>query len=132
MLKKDDLIFILEDDISFGNLELYHLKENGYTNAVLFTDELLFLNNIARKPVVVIVDYHLKIYSGIKLIQKVRETLPFFYSVLISGAYDYERFKDEASIQKIDKYLTKNDIVFNKLIETLNEWGSPSELTSYF
>ena len=132
MLKKDSLIFIIEDDVAFGNLLQCFLEREGFENVEVFNVENKILNSIDKKPDLIIADYHLKYTSGIKLIQKIKESYSSFRSILLSGAYHIEKYTDEVSVNIVDKYLKKSNQVLDELIDILNSWCSASSMKAFF
>ncbi len=119
MITKNSLIFILEDDKAYGILIQNCLKKSGFQKVVLFQDENLCLNNMAKHPRILISDYHLNYMSGLQIIKMAKEENKGLYTILLSGDYHKEKFSND-SLQEIDKYIMKGDHEFEVLVKTLN------------
>jgi DNA-binding response OmpR family regulator len=120
MITKNSLIFILEDDKAYGILIQNHLKKAGYQKAVLFQDENLCLNNMTKRPKILISDYHLNYMSGLQIIKKAKESNNGLYTILLSGAYHKEKFSNDIPLSEINKYIRKGECEFKELVKTLD------------
>lgn len=120
MITKNSLIFILEDDKAYGILIQNFLKKSGYQKVVLFQDENLCLNNMTKRPKILISDYHLNYMSGLQIIKKVKEKNSGLYTILLSGAYHKEKFSNDMPLREVNKYILKGDHEFEELVKTLN------------
>ncbi len=125
MLTKESTIFIVEDDKPYGILVQFYLRKLGFQNVELFHDEEQCLNNMDKHPKVLISDYHLNYMNGMKLIEKARKKSSGFYSILLSGSYHKEKYSNDMSLRKIDKYIMKGDNELDKLHETLSGLMDP-------
>jgi DNA-binding response OmpR family regulator len=122
MLTKSSLIFIVDDNLYYGKMILYHLKNQGFENVILFSDENKCLDNFKKKPRLLISDYHLKEMNGLQLIQKARGVYQGFYTILLSGSYYEEDFNNNVILHEIDKYIIKGQDELQILADTLNDW----------
>lgn len=121
MFGKENLIFIIDDNVAYGKLIKATLKKHSYNNVRVFTKEHDFLDNMDQYPHIVICDYHLNTMNGLKLIELAKETHPFFYSILLSGEFhiNTENVLDQRFIHLVDRYLVKNMDELKELVHTL-------------
>ncbi len=131
-VKKSSLIFIVEDDIPCGKLVEFYLKRNGYSRVFVFTDENAFMQEMIKKPKVVITDYRLTKMNGIELVSSAREIYSDFYCVLLSGMNYDEIFPDEMPDTHIDKYIRKGLNSLNELHDTLDAWVEIQKVEQFY
>jgi DNA-binding NtrC family response regulator len=132
MITKSSLIFIIDDDLSYGNLVEQNLLNQNFENIVLFTTEKECLENMVKKPKVLMSDYHLKNTTGFKLIQKAREIYPDFYTILFSADYDYVNHKDVLTSRQVNKYIFKDVNTVQEMLDTLNQWMRSDQFLQYY
>ncbi len=119
MVTNDSLIYILEDDRPYGALMQQYLNKQGFKQIILFHDENNCLTNLDKHPSILITDYHLNYMSGLKVIQEARKVNPDIYTILISGAYHKAKYSDDIPLQKIDKYIIKDNNELQELSKFL-------------
>jgi DNA-binding NtrC family response regulator len=119
---KDNLIFIVEDDIQCGKLILYFLKRHGFRNVVLFTNGRDCLDNMRQQPDILITDFRLKNTNGLELIRDAKKIHPDFYCILLSGMHHEEFSSHEITKKYVDKYIMKGCTGMEELLLTLNNW----------
>ncbi len=132
MITKSSLIYIIDDDLSYGNLVECNLKNENFTNIILFVDGKSCLENMAKCPQVIISDYHLKNMTGFKLIQKAREIYADFYSILFSADYEYANYKDVLTSKQVNKYVYKDSNTMREILDTLNLWIRSDQFIQYY
>jgi DNA-binding response OmpR family regulator len=66
-------IFIIEDDLFFGETLKYHLELNPEFKIYLFPKGKDCLENLYRKPDVICLDFGLPDISGDRLLKKIQE-----------------------------------------------------------
>lgn len=129
-------IFIIEDDIWYGEILKYYLSLNPDYEVFLFSSAKECLDKIYLKPNVISIDFHLPDMNGEKLLKRIKEidnTIPVIVisgqedisialGLLKKGAYDYI-VKDDNT-----KEILWNDIVkirenssLKQEVETLKE-----------
>jgi DNA-binding NtrC family response regulator len=128
MPEKNNLIFIVEDDVPFGKLIQYYLKRNGFKNVVLFAQANKCLDSFRYHPEIVITDYRLKSYNGLKLIQKAKKIYADFYCILLSGYQEEDIFEAKISKQNVDIFIRKELDCVHKLIRTVNNYFYPEHV----
>jgi DNA-binding NtrC family response regulator len=121
-MNKSDLIFILDDDVKYGNLILSHLKRNGFNNIELYSRELDALANFENSPRVFICDFHLNTMSGLQLLKRAKEISPDTFNILLSGEFHENgtNFDDERFANIVDHYLIKDMNELTELQEVLD------------
>lgn len=87
-------IFILDDDLDFGNKLLYHLKSNAGYNVKLFTDSDECLQQLSQSPDVIIVDYHLdgnmkNDSNGLVVLDKIKGSDPDIHVIMLTQLKHY-------------------------------------------
>jgi ActR/RegA family two-component response regulator len=120
-METSTLIFILDDDYQFARLVQAKLAQNGYRDAVVFTDEKECLTNMKKNPKILIVDYHLKSMTGLQFIKKTKMAHQDMFSILVSGEFHdcLNKIQDERFIQYVDKYVIKGMDEMNELIDAV-------------
>ncbi len=123
MNSKNSLIFIVEDDIPCGKLIFYYLKNNRFRQVELFTNIRNCLDNMDRKPRILITDYRLKSGNGLILMQEAKKIYPELYCIMLSGM-DYEQIISNHNNAEsyINKYIKKGCTGMDDLLITLNNW----------
>lgn len=113
-------IFLVEDDIWYGELLKYHLGLNPENTITLFTNGKECLAQLYLKPDVVCIDYGLPDMNGLELLTKIKrqnESLPV---VVISGQEEVEvavmLLKQGASDYILKDDNTK-DLLWNSIIK---------------
>lgn len=79
------MIHLLDD--SQDDLEIVerYLVRNGITDFKSFTDEELFLKELSRDVVVVLIDHHLSKTTGLEVMKDVLKINPVCYPIIVSG-----------------------------------------------
>lgn len=108
-MKRNELIYILDDDEGYCLLLEKILRTLNFTNVRTFSSEYECLMSKDAKPKVLIVDYHLKFMSGIQFLQLFKKDKLNIYSILLSGEFheDFSRVIDKRFLQYVDSYLIK-------------------------
>jgi len=87
-MSADFKIFIVEDDVWYGEVIEYHLSLNPDVSVKKFTNGKDFLNALDEQPNLVTLDYSLPDISGEEVLKKVKEFNPELPVVIISGQED--------------------------------------------
>jgi DNA-binding NtrC family response regulator len=122
-MDKSSLIFIIDDDFIYGKLVQASLDDAKFTNIESFTDESECLEQMSKKPKVLIANYQLTTTTGLQLIEKAKELNPTLLAILISAEfhYDIHKVQDERFIRYVDKYIIKGMDDTDEIIETLTQ-----------
>lgn len=107
-------IFIIEDDLMFGEMMKFTLeKENNY-DVSLFQSGEEFFDHIHLNPDIVTIDYNLPGMSGLDILKRINNYNNSIASVIVSGQEDVavavEAYKCGAKY-----YVLKNDTTFTEL-----------------
>ncbi|MHC1708450.1 MAG: sigma-54-dependent transcriptional regulator [Bacteroidales bacterium] len=129
-------VFIVEDDIAFGEMLSYLISAHPDYEVKLFTNGKDFLDNLSLNPDIISLDYSLPDISGMKVLRKIKEYDPEVPVIVISGqedigiainllkegVYDYI-VKDHDIKDRLWKALThlKENIFLKKEIRVLKE-----------
>lgn len=79
------LIYIVEDDVWYGEILEYHLSLNPDYEVVRFATGTNCLNNLYKNPSVITLDYSLPDMKGEQVIKKIKEYNPDLPIVIVSG-----------------------------------------------
>lgn len=81
-------IFVVEDDLWYGELISYHLGLNPDFEIRRFENGKECLNHIQEKPDIITLDYSLPDTTGSALLRKLKEFLPETPVIILSGQHD--------------------------------------------
>ncbi|MFT4521426.1 MAG: two-component system response regulator AtoC [Bacteroidia bacterium] len=81
-------IFIVEDDVWYGEVIEYHLSLNPDVTVKKFTNGKDFLKELESEPNLVTLDYSLPDISGEEVLKRIKEYNPEIPVVIISGQED--------------------------------------------
>ncbi len=81
-------IFIVEDDVWYGEVIEYHLSLNPDVTVKKFTTGKDFLKSLDEQPSLITLDYSLPDISGEEVLKRIREFNPEIPVVIISGQED--------------------------------------------
>lgn len=113
-------IYLVEDDLFFGENLKYHLKLNPDYDILLFQTAKECLNNLHQKPDIICLDFGLPDMKGDVLLKKIRETNNQIPIIIISGQEDIEVAVNFLKLGARD-YIVKNehtkDILWNSIIK---------------
>jgi len=101
-------IFIVEDDLWYGELLNYQLSLNPDYQVTKFTTAGECLKNLHKKPDLITIDYSLPDMTGADLFKKIRAINPSVPVIVISGQNDVNTAVDLLKTGVSD-YLVKND-----------------------
>lgn len=87
-MAKDFKIFIVEDDVWYGEVLEYQLKLNPEYSVERFASGKECLDNLHQKPDLVTLDYSLQDMLGIEVLKKIKTEDPEIPVVMISGQED--------------------------------------------
>ena len=131
-MSRKSKIFVVEDDKFYADLLQNEITKEKLGSVELFTSGELFLDNIYKRPDIVILDHHLGSMEGIDVLKKIKAVNPNIQVILLSaqeqlnvaitslkyGAFDYIE-KNARAFSKINMLIKKiND--HNKLIRERN------------
>lgn len=122
-IRKSVLIFILDDNEMSSETIGILLQENGYLNCKIFTTPEALLREVTMDVRICVIDYRLDhAMNGLDVIDKIRETNPACYFIMISGMKSYEVVEQFCNTVNRGKFLNKGDKDFSgKLIGFLGD-----------
>lgn len=109
-------IFIVEDDVMFGDLIKMKLDENPQVDAILFKSGEEMFRQIHQQPDIVILDYFLPYKNGVQIIEELKNLGLDIAVILLSGQKNVEVVV-EAYRLGAKNYIIKNE---NALVELDN------------
>ena len=112
--------FIVDDDPFCRMRYNQHLQNLGFKDNILFDNGLDCINKLNLQPDIIFLDYDMRPYNGLEVIEKINRLNPDIYLILISGqkdmqvavnalksgAFDYV-IKGEDDLDKISSALQK-------------------------
>jgi DNA-binding NtrC family response regulator len=119
--KCNPLIFIVDDDLIYQQLLKNELEQNHYTEIEIYSSGSDCLNNLHKKPDIIILDYNLQEkLNGVQVMKKIKELNPHIHVIIISaqerlevvinsvkyGAYDYV-MKNEVAIRRMSQLIKR-------------------------
>ncbi len=102
-------IFIVEDDLFYGELLKRHLSLNPDNEVHLFRTGKECLNHLYKKPDVISLDYGLPDVSGDKVLKKIREDYPDLPVIIVSGQEDIKTAVGLLRSGAYDYFVKDND-----------------------
>lgn len=109
-------IFIIEDDLVFGNIIAKSINNENDYDVTLFTSGEEFLQNLHLNPDIVSIDYNLPQMNGLEILTKIRNYDKGIYTIILSGQENVE-IVVEAYKNGANHYIIKNE---NALVELKN------------
>ncbi|TRX36184.1 sigma-54-dependent Fis family transcriptional regulator [Flavobacterium sp. ZT3R18] len=113
-------IFLVEDDLFFGETLKYHLQLNPDFDVHLFQTGKDCISNLYKKPQIICLDFGLPDITGDKLLKKIQETNDKIPIIIISGQEEIEVAVDFLKSGAKD-YIVKNshtkDLLWNSIIK---------------
>jgi two-component system, NtrC family, response regulator AtoC len=101
-------IFIVEDDVWYGELLEYHLSLNPDYHITRFTTGREFLKELHKKPHLITIDYSLPDTNGLELYKNIISTHPDIPVIVISGQEDVNTAVELLKMG-VNDYLVKGD-----------------------
>ena len=116
--KNDPLIFVVEDNIAFGQVVEHYLIANDYVNVRLFVSGEECLKCLHLKPDIVIQDYKLQGISGLNVLKRAKKILPDTEFIFLSGQDDVDIAVNTMKFGAFD-YIVKNDVALQRLLQKI-------------
>lgn len=120
-------IFIVEDDIWFGELMEYHIALNPEYEVVRFTTGEDCIKNLYQKPMAITLDYILPDMSGKEVLKKIKQSNPDIPVVIVSGQKDISTALNILKEGVFD-YIIKDEDTNTKLWNTLKNIREKHEM----
>ncbi|MCJ7936263.1 MAG: response regulator [Chryseobacterium sp.] len=113
-------IFIVEDDLFFGEMLKYHMALNPDHEIFLFDSAKDCLSNLYLNPDIICTDFGLPDMKGDVLFKKIKESRPSIPVIIISGQEDIETAINFLKAGAHD-YIVKNEhtkeILWNSILK---------------
>lgn len=113
-------IFLIEDDVFFGETIKYHLTLNPDFEVHLYSSGKECLSHLYLKPDILCLDFNLPDIKGDLLLKKIKETNNSIPTIIISGQEDIE-VAVEFLKSGVKDYIVKNnhtkDLLWNSIIK---------------
>lgn len=107
-------IFIIEDDLMFGEMMKFTLERENNYDVSLFQSGEEFFDHIHLNPDIVTIDYNLPGMSGLDILKRIRNYNDSIATIIVSGqeevAVAVEAYKGGAKY-----YVLKNETTFTEL-----------------
>ena len=113
-------IFIIEDDLFFGESLKYHLKLNPDFDVHLFQLGKECITNLYLKPDIICLDFGLPDITGDKLLKQIHEINNKIPIIIISGQEDIEvavNFLKSGARDYIVKNIHAKDLIWNSIVK---------------
>lgn len=111
-------IFIVEDDLFFGNLVKKKIADHSTAVPVLIENSSTFLQRLLEMPDVVILDFNIDQMNGIDLLRKVKSINPNIHVILLSAQHEMSVAVNSLKYGAYD-YIEKNDSCLNRVLHIL-------------
>lgn len=128
-MKRNDLVFVVDDDPIFSELLIDKLEERGFTSIETFFSGESCIKEIHRKPALILLDYNLHGEKGIETLKNIVSYDSNIPVVFVSGQDDIQNAVDTLRYGAFD-YITKNNGFLMKLDATLHAIRRAQELVS--
>jgi DNA-binding NtrC family response regulator len=113
------LIFVVEDNIAFGQVLEFYLKDHQYENVRLFVSGEECLKYLYLKPDIVIQDYKLQGISGLNVLTRTKKVLPNTEFIFLSGQDSVDIAVNTMKLGAFD-YIVKNDVALQRLLQKID------------
>ena len=135
-MKKEDLIFIIDDDPVYVSFLKFNLFKLGFSNVQTYNIGQDYLNQLHQLPKVVLMDYNLEETTGKKLLSETLTFDPDILVIIISSQNSIDSAVETLKIGALD-YVRKDDTVNEQLknifvkIDELHKMNSSSSKRGY-
>ncbi len=112
--EKRPLIFIVDDDPTYHKLISHNLRAENFDNVMVFDSGEDCINNLDKKPDVIILDYEMKGINGIQTLKKIKEYNKDIKVILCSSQEEMDVVFDSLKFGA-SNYVRKNEFAYNKI-----------------
>ncbi len=116
--KNDPLIFVVEDNIAFGQIVEHYLIAHDYVNVRLFVSGEECMKCLHLKPDIIVQDYQLQGISGLNVLKRTKKILPNTEFIFLSGQDNVNLAVDTMKFGAFD-FIVKNDVALQRLIQKI-------------
>lgn len=114
------LIFVVEDNSLYNKLIASHLRSNKFKRIETFFSGEECLQNLYKKPDIVIQDYLMNGISGIDVLKESKKTHPSTEFIFLSGLDSFDIAVNTIKYGAFD-YVVKDRLALKKIIEKINK-----------
>ncbi|MCL3780250.1 response regulator [Prolixibacteraceae bacterium JC049] len=125
--RRNPLIFVVEDNQVYNKLVVSYLKSNKYTNVKEFHSGEDCINNLEKKPDIIIQDYLLEGMTGIDVLKKAKQITPDTEFIFLSGQDSIDVAINSMKYGAYD-YIVKDQMALKKLVNKINKIMSVNKL----
>jgi CheY-like chemotaxis protein len=115
-----ELIYIIEDDPALGSTLKKILEVKGYENVQLFNDGKLCLDQLHKKPALIILDFSLETLNGLDVLKLIKEKQSKTKVVIFSSLANDIELMEKCKAAGALAYFNKNEEGRNQLIDWMN------------
>lgn len=87
-------IFLVDDDEFCLTLYKQQLFSLGYSRILTFNNGYDCINNLHESPDVILLDYGMENFNGFQVLQKIKNSNPDIYVIILSGQEDFSIVSD--------------------------------------
>ena len=121
-------IFVVEDEPIFGITLQKSLEEaNEHYDVTSFSSGKELLDNLHLNPDIVTLDYHLPDFTGLELLEKVKQYNPEIITIMLSGQEKADVVV-EAYNQGADHYILKNEKAIVEVLKSVKNFSEKVNL----
>ncbi len=118
--------FIVDDDPFCRMRYSQHLKNLGFKDNILFDNGLDCINKLNLQPDIIFLDYDMRPYNGLEVIEKINRLNPDIYLILISGQRDMQIAINALKSGAFD-YVIKGEDDLDKISSSLQKMFSKTK-----
>lgn len=123
-IKKNRLIYVVEDNKIYNRIVSEHLKKNGFSNIKSFESGKECLKSLVKGkyPEIVLQDYTLGDMTGLEVLRKVKSVQPQTEFVFLTANESMEVAVNTIKYGAYD-YIIKDEVALEKMINKVNKIG---------
>jgi DNA-binding response OmpR family regulator len=115
------LIYIIEDDKALGMILKKVLTVNGYENIEVFSDGRHCIDELHKKPALIILDFSLETMNGLDVLKIIKSKRPKSKVVIFSSLANDTELMDKCKAGGALACFNKNDSGRNELISWIDK-----------
>jgi len=119
-IQDNPLIFVVDDNSMYNRLIASHLRLNKFQRIECFLSGEECLENLYKKPDIVIQDYLMNGINGIQVLKEFKKRNPKTEFIFLSGDDSFELAVNTIKYGAFD-YVIKDQLAFKKLISSIDK-----------
>jgi DNA-binding NtrC family response regulator len=137
---KDLNIFVIDDDPVCQELYKHYLSNMGFTRISLFDNGQQCINELTRKPDIILLDHQMAPLNGMETLKKIKRFDPEIYLIYISAQKDMKVAIDALKYGAFD-YIIKGNMeeelpgtIIHKIIDVMElvSKKTPGRINRFF